>query len=187
MISKMDRWFPIHTERLLLRELAPADEDDVHEYASDPQVSRLDRWGPNTLEITRGVVEGWLEQQRQWPREEINLGVELRDQHKLIGVITLRTEAYANRSAEFGFAFNRLYWNQGYATEAARAVLDAAFRSLNMHRVCAGCDARNIGSYRVMEKLGMRREGHLLQDVWQKGEWRDSYRYAVLDEEWMDK
>ena len=180
----MQRWFPIKTERLLLRELTPSDLADVHEYASDPLVSRFEFWGPNTPAVTEKVLEEWLTQQQHWPREEVNLGVEVTTEHKLIGVITLRMKHDANRTADFGFAFNRQYWNQGYATEAARAVIGAAFRLLNAHRVWAGCDTRNIGSYRVMEKLGMRREAHMRKDVWQKGEWRDSYRYAVLDEEW---
>ena len=184
----MERWFPIKTERLLLRELALADVSDIHEYGSDPAVSRLDRWGPNTSrELTEQVVHRWLEQQKQWPRNEVNLGVQLLRESKLIGVITLRSKIDADRNADFGFAFNRRYWNHGYATEAARAVLSAAFSSLGVHRVWAGCDTRNVASYRVMEKLGMRREAHFRKDVWQRGEWRDSYRYAILEEEWLNR
>jgi RimJ/RimL family protein N-acetyltransferase len=181
----MDRWFPLETERLVLRELTADDEADVHEYASDPEVSRFEGWGPNTPGISHAVVESWLKQQEQWPREEVNLAVELKFEQKLIGVVTLRTKHDGSRTADFGFAFNRRYWNQGYATEAARAVIDATFRILDIHRVWAGCDTRNVGSYRVMEKLGMRREAHFLKDIWQKGEWRDSYRYALLAEEWL--
>ena len=181
----MDRWFPLETERLLLRELTAADEADVHEYACDPEVTRFQPWGPNTPEITHNVVQGWLEQQQQWPRREVNLAIELKSERKLIGVISFRVKNDGSRTADFGFAMNRRYWNQGYATEAARAIIDAGFRSLHLHRVWAGCDTKNIGSYRVMEKLGMRREGCLLKDAWQKGEWRDSYRYAVLEEEWL--
>ena len=181
----MDLWFPLKTERLLLRELTAADEADVHEYASDPEVTRFQPWGPNTPEITHKVMQSWLEQQQQWPRGEVNLAIELKSERKLIGVISFRVKDDVNRSADFGFALNRRYWNQGYATEATRAIIDAGFRSLHLHRIWAGCDTKNIGSYRVMEKLGMRREGCLLKDAWQKGEWRDSYRYAVLEEEWL--
>lgn len=73
----MQRWFPIDTERLLLRDLRETDFNDIHEYASDTELSRLDRWGPNTPEITRGVVQGWLDQQQLWPRDEVNLDVKL--------------------------------------------------------------------------------------------------------------
>src|SRR5579872_2112761 len=114
----MHRWFPLNTERLLLRELAAADLSDVHEYGSDPEVSRFECWGPNTPEITHNVMQGWLKEQQQWPREEVNLGAELKHHHELIGVVTLRVKGEENRTADFGFAFNKRYWNQGYATEA---------------------------------------------------------------------
>ena len=183
----MEQWLPIQTERLCLREVIPADLADVHEYAADPLVSRFESWGPNTPEITEKVVHDWLTQQQQWPREEVNAAVELTGEQKLIGVISLRMKNDADRTANFGYAFNQRYWNQGYATEATRALFDVAFRLLNAHRVWASCDTRNIGSYRVMEKLGMRREAYLRKDVWQKGEWRDSYRYALLEEEWFTR
>ena len=181
----MERWLPIQTERLRLREMRLADLADVHEYAADPLVSRFESWGPNTPEITEKVMQDWLTQQQNWPREEVNAAVELTSERRLIGVVSLRMKNDADRTANLGYAFNRQYWNQGHATEATRALLDVAFRLLNAHRVWASCDTRNIGSYRVMEKLGMRREAHLRKDVWQKGEWRDSYRYAVLEEEWF--
>ncbi len=181
----MEPWFPLETERLLLRAPRATDEADIHEYASDPLVPRYEFWGPNTPEKTHEVLEAWLRQHEQWPRDEVDLVVELKSEKKLIGVISLRVKDRANRTADIGYAFNRHYWNHGYATEAARAILDAAFRVLELHRVWAGCDVRNIGSWRVMEKVGMRREGEFHKDILQKGEWRTSYRYAVLEEEWL--
>ena len=181
----MERWFPIETPRLLLREIQAEDEDDVHEYASDPCVSRFDEWGPNTREKTHEVIARWLKIHEEWPRDETNLAVELRSEKKRIGSVTLYVQDRKNASAYIGYVFNRRYWNQGYATEAARALIDAAFKSLSLHRVWATCDTRNVASWRVMEKLGMRREGHFLKDVFQKGEWRDSYLYAILADEWL--
>jgi [ribosomal protein S5]-alanine N-acetyltransferase len=70
-------------------------------------------------------------------------------------------------------------------TEAARAILGVAFRELNLHRVWATCHVRNHASYRVMEKLGMRREAHFRKNAFEKNEWRDSYLYAILAEEWL--
>ena len=70
-------------------------------------------------------------------------------------------------------------------TEAVRAILDAAFRQLELHRVWATCDPRNHASHGVMEKAGMRREAHFRKNVMEKGEWRDSYLYAILAEEWL--
>lgn len=177
----MERWFPIQTDRLLLREFVLADEADVHEFAGDPIVSRYTDWGPNTPDVTHEVVLSRLEQQQKWPREEINLAIELRDTGKVIGAIGLRISDYEHGIADFGYVLNREFWNQGLITEAAHAVVERAFFAYNLHRLIATCDSRNVGSIRVMEKIGMRREGYFRRDVYQKGEWRDSYLYAILD------
>lgn len=169
-----------------MREVQATDEEDIHEYASDPCVSRYDSWGPNTREMTHEVLARWLELQQRGPRDEINLAVELCAENKRIGSVRLHVTDSANRTAYIGYVINRRYWGQGYATEAARALLNLAFKDLDLHRVYATCDTRNIASWRVMEKLQMRRAAHFVRDVFQKGEWRDSYLYAILAEEWND-
>ena len=64
----MDRWFPLTTERLRLREFQATDEAEIHAYASDPEVVRYASWGPNTPADTRVVLDAWLLEQRHWPR-----------------------------------------------------------------------------------------------------------------------
>lgn len=179
----MDPWFPIETERLLLRELRAEDENDIHEYASDTEVVRLMIWGPNTREVTRQFLDRALQAQTQWPRSEVGLAIELKSERRLIGSIGLRMKDEANRTADIGYVLNRKYWGPGYMTESARAILDVAFKQLKLHRVWATCDARNSASYRVMERLGMRREGLFIKNAMEKGEWRDTYLYAILAEE----
>ena len=85
------------------------------------------------------------------------------------------------------FAFRRDLWGQGYAGEAMEALLDLGFGRLGLHRVYGDCDPRNARSARLMEKLGMQREGHLRQNWWLKGEWCDSLIYSVLEEEWASR
>jgi [ribosomal protein S5]-alanine N-acetyltransferase len=181
----MNRWFPIETDRLLLREFRAADETDIHAYASDQEVVRIMIWGPNTTEQTRAFLQTILEAQEQWPRPFVELAIELKAERRMIGSIGLRVKDERNRAADIGYVLARRDWGRGYMTEAARAILDAAFRQLKLHRVWATCDPRNHASYRVMEKLGMRREAHFHKDVLEKGEWRDSYLYAILAEEWL--
>jgi [ribosomal protein S5]-alanine N-acetyltransferase len=180
----MTPWFPIETSRLLLRGFRAADEIDVHEYASDPEVVRLMIWGPNSREMTRAFLARALEEQKEWPRNSVGLAIELKDEHRVIGSIGLRIKDEANRGADIGYVLGRHYWGHGYMPEAARAVLDAAFLRAGLHRVWATCDPRNRASYRVMEKIGMRREAHFVKNAFEKNEWRDSYLYAVLAEEW---
>ncbi|HKU80822.1 MAG TPA: GNAT family N-acetyltransferase [Candidatus Tumulicola sp.] len=179
----MEKWFPIETQRLLLREFTAADEANVHEYGSDPVVSRYDSWGPNTPDDTHQVLSKWIEQQQTWPRDEINVAVELRATGKQIGGLRLHILNGEHGIAEFGYALNREFWGQGFATEAARVLIDKAFSVHKLHRLIATCDTRNVASARVMKKLGMRREAHFRQDVFQKGEWRDSYLYSILEQD----
>jgi RimJ/RimL family protein N-acetyltransferase len=177
----MDKWFPIQTPRLLLREFTTPDEDDVHEYASDVVVARYTDWGPNTPTQTRDRISAYLEEQVTWPRDEVSLAVEQYTERKVIGTIRISIVDRQTRTADFGLVFNRRYWNQGYASEAAGAILRVAFEMLSLRRVCATCDTRNVGSWHVFEKIGMLREGLLRRDVFQKGEWRDSYLYARIE------
>ena len=85
---------------------------------------------------------------------------------------------------EIGFTLASEYQGKGYATEAVSGLLDYVFRGLCKHRVTAITDARNAAAARVLEKVGMRREGHFIQNVWFKGAWGDEYLYALLGHEW---
>ena len=129
-----EKWFPLKTERLLLREFSAADERDIHEYASDSLVTRYVPWGPNTPDVTRDVLQTWLTAQKHWPRDEVTLAIELQSERKLIGGFRLAIADKAARTADFGYVLNRNYWNRGYTTEAARAIL----QTLSRHCTCTG-------------------------------------------------
>src|SRR5579863_3407271 len=176
----MEKWFPIRTARLVLREFRESDESDVHEYGSDLEVSRYVAWGPNTPKETHDVLNDRIAKQRIWPRNQIDLAIELSKEKKIIGSISLAIQREDDRIASFGYVVNRRYWGRGYATEAADAFLSRAFQELGLQRVWATCDVRNVASRRVMEKVGMTREAAFRRDVFQKGEWRDSYLYVRL-------
>jgi ribosomal-protein-alanine N-acetyltransferase len=179
----VDKWFPIRTSRLMLREFLASDEQDVHEYASDPIVTQYTDWGSNTPDQTRERMSGHLREQQLWPRDDVILAIDLSSDGKMIGTIQLTILDKHNRTANFGYVVNRRYWNQGYATEAAIALLGRAFNGLQLHRAWATCDTRNVGSWRVMEKAGMRREGFFRRDILQRGEWRGSYLYTRLEDD----
>jgi [ribosomal protein S5]-alanine N-acetyltransferase len=177
-------WFPIHTQRLSLRPFEERDLEDTHAYGSDPNVARYMPWGPNTPEETRTFLTRVIAQQSELPRLEFGFAVEHSASGRVIGSAALHLRDGPNRTAELGYCLAAAHWRQGYISEAARALLDAAFGPLDLHRVFATCDTRNTGSFGVMEKIGMRREGELLLDRQVKGEWRDTYIYAVLAREW---
>ena len=182
---KPARWLPLETPRLILREPREGDFDDIQAYASDPEVVRYMNWGPNTHEITRTVLDGWLKEARRWPRRTVTMAVEVKAEDRLIGVVRFGLWDPAAGTGDFGYVFNRAYWNLGLCTEAASAVVDAAFRRMGMRRMLANCDVRNTGSWRVMGKLGMRREALFHHDVMAHDGWRNSYLYAILADEWL--
>jgi len=183
MMSPQEPWFPIRTERLLLRQVAQSDFDDVHAYAIDAAVVRYMTWGPNTLEETQAAIDRWMQAQAAGSRREVNLAVQHLADDRVIGSIRLATDE-ATATGNFGYSFHSAYWRQGLGTEAARAIVNAGFSLLGLRRIWAECDTRNAGSYGVMQKLGMRREAHDRQDKRSRDGWRDSYVYAVLAEEW---
>lgn len=172
----------IETERLLLRPFRADDFDAVHAYATDEATYRFMTWGPNTPDQTREVLGRWLEEQAAWPRADLNYAVTIKATGELIGCCSLHHAD--TQSGALGYCYHSAHWRKGYGTEAARAVADMAFRHLGHHRVWATCDVRNHGSYGIMQKLGMRREGQMRRDIKRRDGWSDSYLYAVLAEEW---
>ena len=171
----------IETQRLLIRPFDPADWEDLHEYLSDEKVVRYEPYSVYTADESR------LEAVRR-SNDPAFWAVCLKDGGKLIGNLYLAGQPF--ETWELGYVFNASYQGMGYATEAAACLLDHAFGRLGARRVTAMCNPLNTASWRLMERLGMRREGHLIQNVWFKRDergdpiWADTYEYAILAEEW---
>ncbi|MBO3742415.1 GNAT family N-acetyltransferase [Actinoplanes flavus] len=162
----------LRTARLRLRPFEPGDVTAVHAYAGDPEVVRFMHWGPNRPAETATFVAESVD-----PPAGVHPFAVERD-GELIGAVELRTTSAAHRRGEFGYVLARHAWGRGYATEAAAAVLAYAF-DLGLHRVAATCDPANVASRRVLEKIGLRYEGHLHDYLHIRGEWRDRLLFAA--------
>jgi RimJ/RimL family protein N-acetyltransferase len=173
------------SERLILREFIDQDFDSVHLYAVDQEVVRYMPWGPNSETDTRNFINTAISFQSEQPRTKYELAVDLREDDTLIGGCGIRISNPELQEADFGYCLNRNYWRKGYATEIARTLLEFGFRKLNLHRIYATCDPQNIGSKRVLEKMGMSQEGHFRESILIRGEWRDLLLYAILNHEWI--
>jgi RimJ/RimL family protein N-acetyltransferase len=180
----MEAWMHLESERLLLREFSLSDWPAVHAYTSDPAVVQYMPFGPTTETETREHLSQCLATAAEHPRRIYELAVVLRAENHLIGTATLALDPQDRRYAAFSYLLHRQYWGQGYATEAMRTLFNFGFRVLQLHRLEDTCDTRNRASARVMEKLGMRREGHLRESFWKDGEWYDEYIYGILAREW---
>ncbi len=174
----------LETPRLALREFRDNDAPAIHAYASDAEVVRYLDWGPNTREDTAQFLAMGRAARAALPRTAYHLAIVLTATGRLVGGCRIEIRNAANGAGDLGYVLGRPYWGQGYATEATRALVGFGFESLALHRIWATCDVRNAASARVLAKLGMKREGHLRHDVRRKGEWRDSYLYAILETEW---
>jgi ribosomal-protein-alanine N-acetyltransferase len=171
------------TKRLLIRDFTPDDADAVHLYASNPLVATHMIWGPNTKEETAGFIDRAIEMQQQQPRTDFEFAVVIQETDTLIGGCGIHV--LEPKQAEIGYCFNPQYWRQGYAAEASAALLAFGFRELGVHRIYATCRPRNIGSAKVMQKIGMTYEGHLREHMWHKGKWHDSFQYSILELEFI--
>jgi [ribosomal protein S5]-alanine N-acetyltransferase len=175
----------LETDRLLLREFVPEDWEAVHRYASDSEVSRFMDWEPfRDGAETRAFLAKKLIAQKARPRRDYQFAVLLKQDNRLIGSCSVAFSHIPSREAELGYNYERAAWGQGYATEAALAVVAFSFREVDQHRIWATCDPANVGSMRVLEKIGMQREGYLREHRWMKSRWRDSLLYAILVQDW---
>jgi RimJ/RimL family protein N-acetyltransferase len=177
--------YPIRTRRLALRPFTRDDLDAVHAYVSDPDVVRFLYWEVAAdRTAARKMLDGKV---GHWSLDDAGqslvLAVELLDGGALIGEVVLKWLSKVHRQGEIGFVITPAHQGHGYAVEAAGALLPLAFDDLGLHRVIGRCDARNTASAKVMEKLGMRREAHFVQNEIFKGEWSDEYVYAMRADE----
>ncbi len=173
----------IRTERLLLRDLRSSDEEAVHDYSSDPRVVQYMDWGPNTDNDDKEFLERALIARKEKPRRDFTLAIVMKESNRLIGSCGIHESNPADREGWIGYCLNRHHWGRGFGTETAKALLDFGFDILRLHRIFATCMPENIASAHVLEKAGMRLEGHFRQNRWVKGKWRDSLLYAILDED----
>jgi RimJ/RimL family protein N-acetyltransferase len=179
--------YPIATERLRLRPFEPRDLDALTAVHGDPEVTRYLYWDVRDREELKGVL---AEKQRRdaltKEGDALNLAAVTADSGELVGDMTLIWRSEEHRQGEVGYIVHPAHQGRGYAAEATRAMLRIGFEDLGLHRIAAHLDARNAASARVLERVGMRREAHLVENEVVKGGWTDELVYAMLDREWQD-
>jgi RimJ/RimL family protein N-acetyltransferase len=172
--------------RVALRRFQLPDLEAFVAYRSSAQVARFQSWeAPYPRKAGERLVRQMMAQHPDTPGEWFQFAVVLRSTGELVGDCAARPHTDDPRQGEIGFTIAPEHQGHGYATEAARCLLGYLFGARGKHRVTACCDARNAASARVLERLGMRREGHLRESTWAKGEWTDDLLYAMLDREWQ--
>jgi [ribosomal protein S5]-alanine N-acetyltransferase len=172
----------LRTKRLLLRPFILEDADDVLEYANDPDWVRYLVNIPHPF--TRKDAEAFVVRFSNTAAWETLPTFAIVLDGKVIGEIYLNQPDHQNMRAELGYSLSKKHWGKGFTVEAARAVIDWAFRTYDFNRIYATCDARNVRSCWVIEKLGMKQEGLLRKHFKWNGEFRDHICFGILRSEW---
>jgi RimJ/RimL family protein N-acetyltransferase len=173
----------IHTERLIIRKFEDTDWNDLHEYLSDEIVVKYEPYEVYSEEEAKTEAKNRSE-------NECFYAVCIKETGKLIGNLYFAKGEFD--TWEIGYVFNRTYWGNGYAIESAKALIDTSFTQFGARRIVAVCNPQNANSWKLLERLGMRREGTLLQNVYFKVDkdgnplWLDTYEYGILKDEWAN-
>jgi aminoglycoside 6'-N-acetyltransferase len=172
--------------RVVLRRFHSGDVAGFVAYRSSVQVARFQSWdAPFPREEGERFVRALAGEHPDTPGAWFQFAVALRPAGPLIGDCAAVPGAGDPRQCEIGFTIAPEYQGRGYGAEAVRLLLGYLFTARGKHRVTACCDPRNAASVALLERLGMRREGHLRQSTWAKGEWTDDLVYALLRDEWQ--
>ncbi|WP_068619797.1 GNAT family N-acetyltransferase [Paenibacillus tuaregi] len=175
------------SDRLVIRQFALHDVQSFYQYRANPAVSRFQSWENYTYEDAEAFVRKQMAHSPDQPGTWFQYAIALVDSNQLIGDCAIHTLGAEPRIVELGFTLAPEYQGTGYMHEALCSLLDYVFGTLDKHKMIAFTDVRNKKSIQVLERLGMRREGHLLQNYMSKGIWVDEYQYAILQSEWFTK
>jgi RimJ/RimL family protein N-acetyltransferase len=176
--------FPIITPRLSLRPFAKGDFAEYAAYHSLPSVYSYLYSAPPAGDELRKQFSDVLDSAFENDADIFRLAVVRKDDDAVVGEVLLKLASKAALQGEVGYIFNPTFSGKGYATEAVSAMIDLGFSGFGFHRIFARLDTRNAGSVGVVERLGLRREAHLIQNDRFNGVWGDEYIYAMLASEW---
>ncbi|WP_035843627.1 GNAT family N-acetyltransferase [Kitasatospora azatica] len=165
-----------------LDEISLQDWPAVHSWACLAEVCRFQPWGPNTEEQTRAFVASAVKAWSQTPQHRFPYVARIGQD--VVGMGELHVRSPRQRNGEVAYVVHPRVWGQGIGTAIGRELLARGFGQLGLHRIHATCDPRNLGSARVLAKLGMTYEGQLRHTALIRDGWRDSMIFSILEDEW---
>jgi RimJ/RimL family protein N-acetyltransferase len=170
------------TARTRLRLVSLSDLESIHNLHSLPETDAYNTLGiPQNIEETKSVIEPWITENELSEIENYTFVIEEKEAKNFIGLFGLKLSSKKYRKAEVWYKIHSQHWNKGYATEVLVAMIDFGFDKLNLHRIQAGCAVNNTGSLKVLEKVGMIREGRGRQVLPLKTGWSDNFEYSILE------
>jgi RimJ/RimL family protein N-acetyltransferase len=174
----------IKSDRLLLREISWKDLEAIHNLQSLPEVDRYNTLGiPKNIEDTKNVLRPYIEDQNNIARKQFCWDILIASDNEFIGIAGMILTADRFRMGEIYYNLLPQHWGNGFATEVGQSLISFGFSNLNLHRIEAGVATENNRSIRVLEKLGMTREGIRRKILPIRGEWKDNYHFAIVEDD----
>jgi ribosomal-protein-alanine N-acetyltransferase len=174
----------LHTERLVLREFTAEDWPAIFAYQNDPRYLRFYERDSVTERQSQALTYYFILWQGEQPRSKVQLAITLAATGQVIGNVGVRRETADEPVADMGFELSPEHWGQGYASEAARAMVDWGFGEWGLERIHANCVSENAASARVLERAGLREEARLRDHQFFKDRFWDLTLYGILRAEW---
>ena len=175
----------LNAARLKLKLVTLEDLDAIYKMQSNELVARYNTIGiPDDKEFTKTLIDNALGDDT-FGKTNFWWTLALKESNQFIGEAGLNLSKFKYKSGEIFYALHPDFWGNGYATEAIEAILNYAFVDLSLHRISAGVATENVGSIKLLERVGMQREGKLRKILPIRGEWWDNYQYAILEEDFF--
>lgn len=174
----------IKTKRLAIRNLLSSDLRNFHEYRSNPEVTKYQGFDVLSLSECENFINDQKDKVYGIPGEWVQYAIAIQDSNDLIGDCAIKLQKDDSSIAEVGITISQGYQRKGFAKEALMGILGFLFDLNGIHRVQMIVDAENAASIQLLERVGFRKEGHFIENIFFKGQWGSEFQYAMLNREW---
>jgi RimJ/RimL family protein N-acetyltransferase len=172
----------VETKRTRCRLINMSDLKSIHNLHALPESDEYNTLGiPENIEQTKSIIEPWVVDNNLDDKSNYTFAIETKSDDGFVGLFGLKLGRKKYKKAEVWYVLYPKYWNQGFATEVLSAMIDFGFDKLKLHRIQAGCAVDNVGSIKVLEKVGMIREGRGRQILPLRSGWSDNFAYSILE------
>ena len=172
----------VETQRTILKSLSSDDVEVLFSYRSLPEVYEFQSWAPQKVEDAISFIDKFSGDTEIKPGQWKQLGIYHKEDEILIGDCGFCV--FEDKQGEIGYTISPKYQRQGFGLEIVEALIDFLFRETGIHRIVAKTDPANIGSIKILERVGFRKQGHFIKSVKIRGEWKDDLVLAILREDW---
>ena len=177
----------LHSERLVFREIEVDDLDVIHQLHSDWEVDRYGTLGVSkSVDETRKRMINMIDSQSEEPRKNYSWKITLKNSDYFIGLAGIILSLDRFNLGEIYYELLPDFWGKGFGTEVAKKLISSGFDCFNLHRIEAGVATDNVKSIYVLEKCGMLREGLRPNILPIRGEWKDSFHYAMVEDDFRN-